>query len=165
VSGRILAFDWGERRIGWAVSDPTALIAERGGHLERSGESVPWRAVLELIAEWEPDALVVGDPLGMSGVPGASSKEARAFADELARRAALGVELQDERLSSVEAERILGEQRGRGEGRGGRARPANRREGRERKAEVDRVAASLILQTWLDRRRARAAREAGEERA
>ncbi len=156
MNGRILAFDWGERRIGWAVSDPSALIADRGGHLDRSGESVPWRAVLALVAEWEPVALVVGDPLGMSGAPGASAKAARAFADELARRSELPMEMQDERLSSVEAERILGERRA---GGGRSARPARGRDAAGRKAEVDRVAASLILQTWLDRRRARMARE------
>jgi putative Holliday junction resolvase len=156
VIGRILAFDWGQRRIGWAVSDPSALIADRGGHLERSGESVPWRAVLALVAEWEPVALVVGDPLGMNGAPGASAKAARAFADELARRSELPLEMQDERLSSVEAERILAERRESG------ARSTRGRDARRPKAEVDRVAASLILQTWLDRRRARAIRESPE---
>jgi putative Holliday junction resolvase len=112
--------------------------------------------VLELVAEWEPAALVVGDPLGMSGASGASSQAARAFAGELARRAELPVEMQDERLSSVEAERILLDRRASGaRGRGGTG--ASRR-----KSDVDRVAASLILQTWLDRRRAKGARDARE---
>jgi putative Holliday junction resolvase len=149
ANGRVLAFDWGERRIGWAVSDPSRLIAEAGGHVERSGESVPWRAILALVEEWTPSDLVVGDPLSMSGEPGRSSGQARAFAAELSRRASLPHEMQDERLSSVEAERILVERHG------ARARPSGAAEARKRKADVDRVAASLILQTWLDRRRAR----------
>jgi putative Holliday junction resolvase len=157
VNERILAFDWGEKRIGWAVSDPSALIAERGGHVERSGESIPWRAILDLVAEWEPRELVVGDPLNMSGSSGTSSRAARAFAEELGKRTALGVGMQDERLSSVEAERVLVERRRRSARRPG--------EGKRRRAEVDRVAASLILQTWLDRRRARRERRATEGEA
>ncbi len=143
---RVLAFDLGEKRIGWAVSDPMRLFAERGGHFERSGESVPWKAIGALVEETAPQRLVVGDPLSMSGESRGASAGARAFAEELARRTGLEVDMQDERLTSVEAERILSASRKSSK------RPAGREERNRRRADVDRVAASLILQTWLDRR-------------
>ncbi|HET9888778.1 MAG TPA: RuvX/YqgF family protein, partial [bacterium] len=62
-AGRVIAFDLGARRIGFAVSDPTRLLAERGGHLQRSGDSYPWKDILRVIQEEEATQVVVGDPL------------------------------------------------------------------------------------------------------
>lgn len=151
--GRVLAFDPGDRRIGWAVSDPLGLFPENGGHLDRSGESWPWTAIGALVEEHEATLLVVGDPISMSGESGDASRAARSFATELARRTGRPVELQDERLTSVEAGRIVIENRG------SRAKPTSREARKERKSEIDRVAASLILQTWLDRRSAASRRQ------
>jgi putative Holliday junction resolvase len=108
----------------------------------------PWRKILEVIQEEEATLLVVGDPLSMSGESREASVAAREFAKELARRSGIACEMQDERLTSVEANRIFTQKGGRG---------------RKRKEEVDRIAASIILQTWLDRRARQMARREEEE--
>jgi putative Holliday junction resolvase len=142
MKGPVVAFDFGERRIGVAASDPSGTIAFGRDTISRSGESVPWRAILELVREAEAQRLVVGDPIHMDGSAGESSRLAREFAQELGRRTGLQVELQDERLTSVEAGRTLREGRKRG------GPPIDRASGIQ-----DQVAAVLILQTWLDRAR------------
>jgi putative Holliday junction resolvase len=146
VPSRVIAFDWGVKRIGWAISDPLRLFAQSGGHLERSGESYPWRALIELVVTHEAGALVVGDPVGLEGESTNSSDAARTFAAELARRTALPVALHDERGTSADAEsRVRPVRRSAGRpARAGRAARARRR------ADVDRVAALLILQSWLE---------------
>jgi putative Holliday junction resolvase len=139
MTGRVIAFDLGDRRIGVAVSDPTGTIAQPRETLERDGESWPWRAILAAIADSEATAVVVGNPLHLDGRESTRSEDAWGFARQLADRTALPVELQDERLTSVQSERTLKE--------------TGRRKGRRRdKGEVDRVAAVIILQTWLDTR-------------
>lgn len=140
MSGRIVAFDLGDKRIGVAVSDPEARLALPRKTLERSGESWPWRAMLQIVAEEEAVRVVVGDPLQMDGRVGDRSRLSRRFAEEMGARTGLPVDLQDERLTSVQAERAL---RAGGAGRG------------KRRPDVDRSAAVLILQAWLDRRAAR----------
>ena len=139
MSGRIVAFDPGDRRIGVAVSDPAGRLALPRPTLERSGESWPWRAILRVVEEAEATGIVVGDPRRMDGTVGERSRLSRDFAEELARRTGLPVELQDERLTSVEAERALAQD------------PRAKR----KKGDVDRSAAILILQTWLDVRAVR----------
>ena len=135
MKGRVVAFDPGDRRIGVAVSDPEGKIALPRPTIQRSGESWPWRALLEVIREAEAVRLVVGDPIHLDGSTGARSRISHALADELARRTGLPVDLQDERLTSVQATRALGE--------GGSSRGKS--------VDVDRAAAILILQAWLDR--------------
>ncbi|MFN8176747.1 MAG: Holliday junction resolvase RuvX [bacterium] len=135
MKGRVVAFDPGDRRIGVAVSDPEGKIALPRPTIQRSGESWPWRALLEVIREAEATRLVVGDPIHLDGSTGARSRISHELADELARRTGLPVDLQDERLTSVQATRALGESRG----------------SRGKSVDVDRAAAILILQAWLDR--------------
>jgi putative Holliday junction resolvase len=120
-----------------AVSDPTGTIAEGHETIHRSGASVPWRSVLEVVERAGAECVVVGDPIHLDGSLGERARLARDFAEQMAQRANVRVELQDERLTSVQAERILRE-----------TKPGRRR----RKEDVDRVAATLILQAWLDRR-------------
>jgi putative Holliday junction resolvase len=146
VSARVVAFDLGERRIGVAVSDPTGTIAEGRETLRRSGDALPWKAILAVVEEAAAERVVVGDPIRMDGSVGESARRAREFACELAGRSGANVELQDERLTSVQARRALIETRS-----GSGKRP----KGGE---DVDRVAAVLILQAWLDRRAATEAR-------
>jgi putative Holliday junction resolvase len=129
-----MAFDLGDRRIGVAVSDPTGTLALARDTIPRSGESWPWRRILELIEENEIAEIVVGDPRHMDGSLGERSRTSRAFAEDIAKRTGLPVHLEDERLTSVQAERALRV--------GGGAR---------KKGDVDRAAAILILQAWLDR--------------
>lgn len=137
--GRVIAFDPGDRRIGVAVSDPGRIIAEGRETLERSGESWPWRAILAVIEEAGAVRVIVGDPVHLDGSVGERSRRSRELAEEIERRTGLPVDLQDERLTSVQARRTLIETRP----RGGRKR-------KEKREDVDRVAAVLILQAWLD---------------
>lgn len=143
-TGRVIAFDLGDRRIGVAVSDPGRTIAEGRDTLERSGESYPWRAILAAVEEWGAARVVVGDPIHLDGSVGERARRAREFAEEIGRRTGLPVDLQDERLTSVQARRALIE-----------TRPRSGRKRKDRREDVDRVAAVLILQAWLDASAAR----------
>jgi putative Holliday junction resolvase len=138
--GRVVAFDLGAKRIGVAVSDPTGSIAEGRETIVTSGGSVPWKRVLEVVTEAGAERVVVGDPVCLDGTLGEGSRRARDFREQLERRAGVRVELFDERFTSVEARRSL--------------RMTGRSRKRE-KADVDRAAATLLLQSWLDRRAAR----------
>jgi putative holliday junction resolvase len=139
--GRVLGIDYGERRIGIAVSDPTATIAQPlPTLLRRRGKRPPVAAVLEVIREWEVEEVVLGLPLNLSGAETDWTAEVRAFGEQVGRRGALPVHYQDERLTSVQAERSV---RGLG----------LKKAAREEKGRVDAAAAMLILQAHLDRRR------------
>ena len=132
----ILAFDFGLRQIGVAVgnrvtgtSQPLSILRARDG--------VPdWAAVAALIEEWQPEMLVVGQPLHMDGTESELSRLAEKFGRRLEGRFQLKVEYVDERLSSFEAKQLLGES---GHSGNYRAEPA------------DSLAAQLILQSWLQR--------------
>ena len=150
MSARVLAVDLGSRRIGFAVSDPLGLTAQGLPSLERRGD--PVAQVLEVCQEWAAASIVVGLPLNMNGSRGPAAVAAEAFAADLQVRAggaaAPGagyptVTLWDERLSSVSAEKVLIE--------AGISRQRRRRRGL-----VDRGAATVFLQTYLDRMRPRA---------
>jgi putative Holliday junction resolvase len=97
-----------------------------------------WTAIQGFIAQWQPDLLVVGLPYNSDGSESEMSRAARRFGNRLGGRFRLPVEFVDERLSSDEATRRLVEARRRGE------------RGRIRRQDVDQLAASIILQTWLD---------------
>lgn len=131
---RILALDPGERRVGLAVSDPLGITAQglRTFDRRRDGELVGY--VRALLAEYDVERIVVGYPLSLAGRETDATRSATALAAELQDAFGLPVDLWDERLSSVEAERTL-----RGE--------------RAEKGAVDRVAAVLILQGYLDANR------------
>ena len=107
--GRVVAFDLGDRRIGVAVSDPLRILATGRETLQRDGDSYPWRALLAVIAEAEAVRIVVGDPLHMDGRSGERSGLARDFAKEIGERTGLPVDLEDERLTSVDGEDRLTE--------------------------------------------------------
>jgi len=144
VTGRVVAFDLGDRRIGVAVSDPLGVLATGRETIRRDGKAYPWRALLAVLQECEAARVVVGEPLHMDGRESDRSRAARAFAAELRERSGLPVDLEDERLTSDEAERHLAR---RGDGTAGGRR-------RRERGDVDRVAATLILQGWLDDRAA-----------
>lgn len=135
---RILALDIGRVRIGIAVSDPSERVASPVCVLpaaEVLAHASSFRRVLE---DWEPELLLCGRPLTLSGELGPQAEEAMANAQQIAKNCDLPLEFADERLSSKEAKRILHE-----EGLSERAM----------RGKVDMVAASLFLQTWLDARR------------
>jgi putative Holliday junction resolvase len=137
---RTLALDYGERRIGVAVSDPSRTIASPLATLQRrAGKRPPWAEITRLVGEQEVDEAVVGLPLDLSGEETDWTREVRAFGADLERRTGLAVHWIDERLTSVAAERAV---RGMGLKKGQR----------EQKGRVDAAAAALILSLYLQRR-------------
>ena len=142
---RVLGLDIGARRIGLALSDEEGRIAFPEGHLERRGPRRDLEALQTLISERDVRAIVVGLPLHLDGRSGSAASAAREFAARLGEATGLPVELIDERWTTVEAERHL--------------RTAGRRTAERRgRGTVDAVAATLLLSTYLDRRRAIAER-------
>jgi putative Holliday junction resolvase len=145
--GPVLALDYGSRRIGMAVSDAAGEFAFPAGTLERRGLARDLDALADVIRERGVTRLVVGLPLHLSGRAGPEAAAARAFAEALARATGLPVDLLDERWTTREAERAIQATQPR---RGRRMRERHR---------VDAAAAALLLQTWLARAKAAAARE------
>lgn len=130
--GRVLAVDLGSVRIGLAVSDPGGLVAQPLDVITNDENA------LQVIASHEADEFVVGLPIKMNGTKGPEAEAAEAFAQELRNRTGKPVTLWDERLSTVEAERTM------------RSGGTNARKQRGR---VDKVAAAVFLQTFLESRR------------
>jgi putative Holliday junction resolvase len=143
MTGRTVAIDLGSRRIGVAVSDGAGAMAFPRPMIERTGDPVAdRRAVAAVVAEAGAAVLVVGLPLSLDGRQGPAAREATveaaALTSVLAGRG-VRVETFDERLTTVSAEAALA-------GAGRRAK--------ERRRSVDSAAAAVLLQTWLDARRA-----------
>jgi len=139
TAGRVLGLDLGVRRIGVAVSDFAGTIASPHVVLQRSGDATAdRRRVADLVAEVGAERVVVGLPLSLSGRPNRAAQEALAEVESLARVVAVPVEAHDERLTTVTAERSM------------RALGVK---GRNRREAVDKVAAAVMLQSWLDGRR------------
>lgn len=140
---RILALDYGERRIGVAVSDPTRTIASPLATLtRRAGKRPPWAEIARIVDEQEVTEIVVGLPLDLQGEEREWTVEVREFADQLVRRFGLPIHWVDERMTSVLAERAV---RGLG----------LKRSEREDKGRIDAAAAALILEGHLARLRNR----------
>lgn len=137
----MVALDYGRRRIGVAVSDPTGTIASPAGviELERRqarGPVAPPRALLELLDDIRPSRVVVGIPLEMDGSAGEMAKEVRAFASTLAARTGVEIVEWDERLTSARAEREI-------------AALGLRKSRRREKGRTDEMAATLMLTDYL----------------
>lgn len=134
-AGPVVGLDLGDARIGVAISDPERRVAVPVGTVhvgQPPGELV---AVAALVRQRGATLIVVGLPLSLSGERGARAAHAESFAEALRGLVDVSVELHDERLSTVEAERAL-------------AAAGSR--GRERRRVVDASAAAVILQAWLD---------------
>jgi len=141
---RALGLDLGTKRIGVAVSDGDGRVATPVDVVHRSGDRPrEHRTIVDLAAEWEAEVVVVGIPYSLDGSTGPMAKamaaEARRLAEVLGDRLGIPVETYDERLTTVTAERSLRDQDLRGP---------------DRRRVVDMVAASVMLQSWLDARRA-----------
>lgn len=135
---RVLGVDLGSRRIGLATSDPTGVIASPHSVVVRGADPAEdHRRVAEVARQVGAEALVVGLPRSMSGADGPAARAARLEAAALGRAAGLPVVLADERLTTVTAQRALVA--------GGVRRSARRKV-------VDKVAAAVLLQAWLDGR-------------
>lgn len=135
MQGRILGIDFGMKRMGLAVSDALGLTAQGLPTLERRGREDDLRRIAELVEEYAAACVLLGNPLGSGGQETEMSRRVAAFAQKLRRRLSCPVELWDERLTSVEANRVL-----RASGIGIE----------KRRRAVDRVAATLLLQSYLD---------------
>ena len=132
--GAVLGFDYGTRKIGVAVGQTVTGTATPLVTLPTRDESPDWATIGRLVADWQPEAFVVGLPLEMDDTEAPVAVRARRFARQLAGRYRLPVHLADERLTTREARRQLG------------------RDGVRDAAAVDAVAARLILETWLNDR-------------
>ncbi len=133
--GRQLAVDYGERRIGFAVSDPTGTIASPAGFLlRRPGKRPPIAGIIARAEELEATAFVLGLPLDESGEDTPRAREVRAIGDEITRRTGLPVRLVDERFTTAAAQRAIREMKGTTRGRRG---------------DVDALAATILLQHAL----------------
>ncbi len=142
---RVLGIDLGSRRIGVAVSDRTGTVATPLTVLQRTGDRAEdHRRIAELVVEEEAELVVVGLPLSLDGSIGPAARAALAEAADLAAVVPVPVETFDERLTTVTADRALMELRMRAEAR---------------RRLVDKVAAAVMLQTWLDGRASRPAPE------
>ena len=142
--GRIIGLDIGERRIGVAVSDPSGTLARPVTTLKTTGLDgdalqISLAEVTRLTADDPLDAIVVGLPRRLDGSPNAMTPRIERFAARLHDRAQVAVILQDERLTSMEAESRLA---------------AREKDWRARKAQLDAAAAAIILQDYLDTRSA-----------
>ncbi len=130
-NGCILGFDYGERRIGVAVGEHLTRTARPLTTLTSRDGKPDWTAIHHLLEEWHPARLVVGLPLHLDGKEQSMTDRARRFGNQLHGRFGLPVSYADERLTSAEATRLLA--------------------GKDHnKAAIDKVAAQLILQSWLE---------------
>lgn len=134
---RVLGIDLGSKRVGVAVSDRSGLIATPLCVIERgASQRVDHLEIARIVQEEEAVAVVVGLPLNMDGTAGKAADAARREATRMATVVGVPVHVHDERLTTVEADRVLMEQK---------------MNAQARRRVVDKVAAAVILQSWLDR--------------
>lgn len=132
---RVLAIDPGTVRLGLALSDPSGTIAQPLAVLTRRSEVEDLRELVRVVEQYEVELIVVGLPRTLNGRLEGAAKDAQEFGDKVGRATGRPVAYWDERLTTVAAERYLIEQ--------GKRR-------RQRRQEVDRMAATLMLQGYLD---------------
>ena len=137
MPARVLALDVGSKRIGVAVSDPLGITAQGLETIQRQNKRLDFEALASLLSKYEVREVVVGLPLRLSGAEGTQAEKMRRFADDLQSHFGVTVHLWDERWTSTEANRLL--------------READLSIEKRGKA-VDRMAAVLILQSWLESR-------------
>ena len=146
ASGRVMALDVGRVRVGVALSDPLGYTAQPLLTLWRKSRGEDLRSLMRLIRKHEVAAIVVGNPLHLSGDVSPWAAKVQEFAEALRERSGLPLELWDERLSSVEAHAILDEAE---------------RDRRDRKDVIDQVAAVVILRGWMEAKEQAAGRDGG----
>jgi putative holliday junction resolvase len=140
TQGRLLAIDLGEVRIGLALSDPTQTIASPAETLQvpRNQDGPTLDALVKAVQRHDVSGIVIGEPRQLDGSAGTPAKRSRWFAARLRERTGLPVRLWDERFSTTEAGRVM------------LAQDASRA---DRRANIDRVAASVLLQSVLETQR------------
>ena len=140
---KIMAIDYGDARTGVALSDPTGFLAGQTFLVKSRKEDVVIEELTSIAQKQGAEELVLGHPVNMDGTRGPRAEKCEALAERLKEATGLPVILWDERRTTVDAHRILGEQ-------GVRAK--------NRKDKIDSVAATLILEGYLDFKRIQAAR-------
>ncbi len=135
---RIMALDVGARRIGVAISDPLGITAQGQDTIQRQNKRRDLEALGRLLTKYQVKEVVVGLPLRLSGAEGTQSEKMRRFAEDLQSHFGIIVHLWDERWTSTEANRLL--------------RETDLSIDKRAKA-VDRMAAILILQSWMEAHR------------
>ena len=134
--GRILGIDYGKKRIGLAMSDIMGIIAQPFDVIESKGLANDVINILQIVKDKEVSTIVVGIPKNMNNTEGEMAETAKNFVEELKKQTEIPVEVMDERLTTVQAERMLTEE-------------ANISR-KKRKGVRDKIAATFILQTYLD---------------
>lgn len=132
---RIAALDIGDKRIGLAVSDALLLTAQPLAVVQRASVVKDIAAILELLSEYDVGRVVAGLPIQMDGIEGEQARRVRSFGDAFTTKTGLDLAYQDERLTTAAGERLLVE--------------AGVRRDRRRRV-IDKTAATLILQAYLD---------------
>lgn len=133
----VLGFDVGAKRIGVAVGNSISMSAREVGVLDMRESGPDWPQLDRWLREWRPDRLVVGDPINLEHPDQTSRQRARRFAEDIAARYGLPVEQVDERASSIEAAQRFAE---------GRRAGARKR---HQAAQLDALAAVIIVERWL----------------
>ncbi len=139
MRGRILAIDLGKKRIGLALSDELGITAQGLPTLERTNIREDLARLTELTSARGVTLIVMGDPLHMSGAESRQARYTREFAQRLHAATGLPIELRDERLTSVQAERLL--------------RETGHHTRQQRTGAVDRLSAAILLESYLDAQR------------
>ena len=152
---RLMALDVGEARIGVAVSDSTGFLASPYTTLYVSrDEAQVWAAIQQVIDEVEAERLVVGLPISLDGQIHKQGEWVLAFVERLKEHISIPIAFWDERLSTVEAQRLMAERSANGEGKrtqfGGQQSKRGRKGRRRKGHEIDALAATVILQEYLD---------------
>ncbi len=137
MSRCFLGFDFGLRRIGVAVGQELTGTAQALKTLTNIQQKPDWIAIEKLLEEWKPDALVIGVPYHLDGKTQDMTDAAKQFGRQLHGRFHLPVYEMDERLSSREAENEISRQRAAGQRK------------KTRKGDIDKMAAQIILQSWI----------------
>ena len=137
---RILGLDVGSKTIGMAVSDPLGITAQGLDTIRRTNRRMDFSQLREVIVKYGVTEIVVGYPLRMSGAEGTQAEQMRGFAEDLRKHFRIPVHLCDERLTSAQANRVLRD-----------SEMSIKRRGEV----VDKLAAMLILQSWMDTKASR----------
>lgn len=134
--GRVLAIDYGERRIGLALSDPMRIIASGLTTIQVQNENAAIQEIKKLVNEHEVIQIVMGNPLDKNGSEGTKAQKVRIFAEKLRQQIPLDIIFWDERMSSVTAQKMLIE--------------TESKKKRRTKEKIDELAAVVILRHYLD---------------
>jgi putative Holliday junction resolvase len=133
-TGRVIGIDLGDARVGVALSNPHRTLASPLEVIKRTGNL--YRDIAKIVDEWEANAVVVGLPLSLDGSVGPAAKKALIEVEKLGATLQVPVETYDERLTTVTAERLMTDAG---------------LDSRNQRKVVDKIAAAIMLQAWLDR--------------